>query len=113
VLGARIQDKDCEVRVFKLSHASHRICRYEFKGEGFSVITKFFGSALVCKYVPGRSLFWYFNHRRKLEEKLELVVDMLKKLHDNTQTYYNKENEFSKFNYFLKHLKIIACGHLT
>ncbi|AAM05734.1 phosphotransferase [Methanosarcina acetivorans] len=148
VLGARIQDKDCEVRVFKLSHASHKICRYEFKGEGFSVIVKFFGiptgmikkynsyalmkkeyeylkkagkiidvpepiainknfsCVLVCKYVSGRSLFWYFNHRRKLEEKLELVADMLRKFHDNTQTYYDKEKEFSKFNYVLKHLEI-------
>lgn len=148
MLGDRIQDKDCEVRVFKLSHASHRICRYEFKGEGFSVIAKFFGiptgmikkydsyalmkkeyeylkkagkiidvpepiainknfsCVLVCKYVPGRPLFWYFNHRRTLEEKLELVADMLRKLHDNTQTYYDKENEFSKFNYILEHLKI-------
>lgn len=147
-LGDRIRNKDCEVRVFKLSHASHRVCRYEFKGERFSVVAKFFGIptgmikkydgytlmkkeysylkrvskiieipepiaankdfcyVLVSKYVPGRSLFWYFDHRKGLMKKLELVADTLRKLHENTQTYYDKENEFSKFNNVLKHLKI-------
>jgi hypothetical protein len=42
VLTDRIQDKDCEVRIFELSHASHRVCKYEFKGEKFSVVDKFF-----------------------------------------------------------------------
>lgn len=148
VLGDRIQNKYCEVRIFKLSHASHRVCRYEFKGEGFSVIAKFFAiptgmikkydsyvlmkkeyeylkkarkiidapepiainkdfcCVLVSKYVPGKSLFWYFEHGKEQKEKLELVADLLKKLHKNTQTYYDKENEFSKFNYVLQHLKI-------
>ena len=149
MLGDRIQDKGCKVRIFKLSQASHRVCKYEFKGEGFSVIAKFFAiptgtikkydsyslmkkeyeylkkarkiidvpepiainkdfsCVLVSKYVPGRPLFWYFNHRKELEEKLELVADMLRKLHDNTHIYkYDKEDEFSKFNYVLNHLKI-------
>lgn len=148
VLADRIRDKDCEVRVFKLSHASHRVCKYEFKGEELSVIAKFFAiptgrikkydsyglmkkeyanlikarkvidapepiainkdfnCALVSKYVPGRPLFWYFKHRRDLKEKLELIADLLRKLHDNTQTYYSKEEEFSKFCDILNHLKI-------
>ncbi|RPJ77168.1 MAG: aminoglycoside phosphotransferase family protein, partial [Alphaproteobacteria bacterium] len=42
----------------------------------------------------------------ELKEKLELVAHMLRKLHDNTQTYYDKEEEFSKFSYVLNHLKI-------
>jgi len=42
VLTDRIQDKNCEVRIFKLSHASHRVCKYELKGENFSVVAKFF-----------------------------------------------------------------------
>lgn len=148
VLGDRIQDKDCEVRIFKLSHASHRVCKYEFKGKKLSVIAKFFSiptgkikkydsyslmkkeyenlkkarkiidvpepiainkdfnCVLVSKYVSGRPLFWYFEHRRELKEKLELIANMLRKLHDNTQTYYDKEEEFSKFNIVLNHLKI-------
>lgn len=52
VLANRIQDKDCEVRIFKLSHASHRVCKYEFKGERLSVIAKFFAipTGRVKKY---------------------------------------------------------------
>jgi tRNA A-37 threonylcarbamoyl transferase component Bud32 len=148
VLGNRIQNKSCEVRIFKLSHASHRVCRYEFRGENITVIVKFFAiptgkikkydsyslmekeykdlkkarkiidvpepiainkdfnCVLVSKYVHGKTLFWYFKHRTKLKEKLELIADMLRKLHDNTQTNYDKENEFLKFNYVLNHLKI-------
>ena len=148
VLEDRIQDKDCEVRVFKLSHASHRVCKYEFKRQKISVVTKFFAlptgkiknydsyslmkkeyadlkkarkiidvpepiainkdfnCALVSIYEPGRPLFWYFRHRGELKEKLELIANMLRKLHDNTQTYYDKEEEFSKFNYALDHLNV-------
>jgi hypothetical protein len=52
VLGDRIHNKGCEVRVFKLSHASHRICKYEFKGEKLTVIAKFFAipTGMIKKY---------------------------------------------------------------
>lgn len=148
VLGDRIHDKDCEVRIFKLSHASHRVCKYEFKGERLSIVAKFFSiptgkmknydsysmmkkeyedlkkarkiidvpepiainkdfnRVLVCRYISGRPLFWYFKHRKMLKEKLELVANMLRKLHDNTQAYYDKEEEFSKFDYILNHLRV-------
>lgn len=148
MLSDRIKDKDCEIRVFKLSHASHRVCKYEFKGEKLSVVAKFFAiptgkikkydsyslmkkeytdlkkvrkiidvpepiainkdfkCVLVSKHVPGKPLFWYFKHRGKLKEKLELIAKTLRKLHDNTQASYDKEGEFSKFNYVLNHLKI-------
>lgn len=151
VLGDRIHNKGCKVRVFKLSHASHRICKYEFKGEKVTIIAKFFGiptgvikkynsygsmnkeyenlkkaqkiinvpepiatnrefnCVLASKYVSGKPLFWYLKHRKELKEKLELIADMLRKLHENTQTYYDKENEFSKFHYVLNHLKINQC----
>jgi tRNA A-37 threonylcarbamoyl transferase component Bud32 len=148
VLGDSIHNRGCEVRVFELSHASHRVCKFEFKGEKLSVIAKFFAiptgviknydsyslmkkeygdlkkarkfinvpepiainrdfnRVLVSKYIPGKSLFWHFKHRKELKEKLELVADMLRKLHENTQTYYDKEYEFSKFHYVLDHLEI-------
>jgi hypothetical protein len=148
VLEYRIHNRGCEVRIFKLSHASHRIWKCEFKGEKITVIAKFFAiptgviknydsysfmkkeygdlkkarrfinipepiainrdsnCVLVSKYVSGKSLFWHFKHRKELKEKLELIADMLRKLHESTQTYYDKENEFSKFHSVLNHLKI-------
>ncbi len=151
VLGDRIHNKSCEVRIFKLSHASHQICKYEFKEEKLTVIAKFFAiptgiikkydsyslmkkefedfkkarklidvpepiainkkfnCVLVSKYVPGKPLFWNFKHRKDLMKKLELIADMLRKLHENTKTYYDKENEFSKIHYVLNHLKISRC----
>lgn len=69
-------------------------------------INKDFNCALISRYVLGRPLFWYFKNRGELKEKLELIANMLKKLHNNTQTYYYKEEEFSKFNYVLDHLKV-------
>jgi thiamine kinase-like enzyme len=65
-----------------------------------------FKCVLVSKYVPGRTLFWYFKHRRALNEKLELIADVLRKLHDDTQTYFDITGEFSKFDYVLENLKI-------
>ncbi|AKB37588.1 hypothetical protein MSSAC_2998 [Methanosarcina siciliae C2J] len=41
VVGHRIRDKKCRVNVFK-HNSSHTVCRYQFKGEHFSVMAKFF-----------------------------------------------------------------------
>jgi tRNA A-37 threonylcarbamoyl transferase component Bud32 len=41
-LGARIQNKDCRAIVYKLGPASHTVCRYDFEGENYGVIAKFF-----------------------------------------------------------------------
>jgi aminoglycoside phosphotransferase (APT) family kinase protein len=37
----RLENDRCKVRVFKIP-ASHTVCRYEFKGEDFSVVSKFY-----------------------------------------------------------------------
>lgn len=42
VLGDRIQNKRCEVIVYKIEGASHTVCRYLFKGEGYNVVAKFY-----------------------------------------------------------------------
>ena len=41
-LGERIQDHRSDVVVFKRSPASHTVCRYEFRDEDFSVVSKFY-----------------------------------------------------------------------
>lgn len=37
----RLHDDKCKVRVYKIP-ASHTVCRYEFKGEDFGVVSKFY-----------------------------------------------------------------------
>ncbi|MDN7024979.1 aminoglycoside phosphotransferase family protein [Methanoculleus sp. FWC-SCC1] len=43
VLGDRVHNPACRVRVYRISPASHTVCRYAFSGEKFSVVGKFFG----------------------------------------------------------------------
>ncbi|WP_406662027.1 phosphotransferase [Methanolobus sp. ZRKC3] len=42
LLGERIQNKNCEVDVFKYNPSSHTVCRYKFREERYSVVAKFF-----------------------------------------------------------------------
>ncbi|TGC10633.1 phosphotransferase [Methanolobus halotolerans] len=42
ILGDRISNKYCETDVFKYDRSSHTVCKYKFRGEGCSVIVKFF-----------------------------------------------------------------------
>jgi hypothetical protein len=37
----RLHNDKCKVRVYKIP-ASHTVCRYEFKGEDFGVVSKFY-----------------------------------------------------------------------
>ena len=41
VVGDRLRNKNCSVNVFKYN-SSHTVCKYQFKGEHFSVMAKFF-----------------------------------------------------------------------
>ncbi|KUG19632.1 hypothetical protein ASZ90_010643 [hydrocarbon metagenome] len=43
VLEARVENPLCRVQVYRIRPASHAVCRYEFLGEGHSVVGKFFG----------------------------------------------------------------------
>lgn len=42
IMDERIQDKNCRIKVYRIWPSSHTVCRYEFAGEGISVIGKFF-----------------------------------------------------------------------
>ncbi|APH39726.1 phosphotransferase [Methanohalophilus halophilus] len=145
MLKDRIQNKKCVVRVFQFS-GSHMVRRYEFEGEGFSVMAKFFNRpmglikkydpdkamvneykklkrikhiidisrpiainrnfdcVLVTEYVSGRPLYWYFHHENHLYDSLTAVAHLLRKLHDNTKTYYDREREFRMLKKNLDHL---------
>ncbi|HWQ18345.1 MAG TPA: phosphotransferase [Methanotrichaceae archaeon] len=45
-LGARIHNTDCRVDVYKLGPASHTVCRYDFEGENYGVVAKFFAEPI-------------------------------------------------------------------
>ncbi len=45
ILGDRISNKECETDVYKYDPSSHTVCRYNFRGEEYSVIVKFFAEA--------------------------------------------------------------------
>jgi aminoglycoside phosphotransferase (APT) family kinase protein len=147
IVGHRLKNRGCFVKVFK-HNSSHTVCKYEFEGEHFSVMSKFFSEptgklkcynphrgmmkeyrnlekvasiinvakplavnkkfncALVTEYISGKPLSWYIKHEDKLDERLALVAHMLRHLHDNTTSSYNKENEFKNYHIVLSHLKL-------
>jgi tRNA A-37 threonylcarbamoyl transferase component Bud32 len=147
VVGHKLQNKQCLVKVFK-NNSSHTVCKYQFEGEHFCVMAKFFSEpkgvlkcynphrgmmkeyrnlenvasiinvaqplavnenfncVLVTEYISGKPLSWYIKHEDKLNERLASVAHMLRKLHDNTKSSYNKENEFKNFHKILDHLKL-------
>jgi aminoglycoside phosphotransferase (APT) family kinase protein len=41
-LEDRIDDKKCPVNVYQFPQASHTVCRYDFNGEDYSVVSKFY-----------------------------------------------------------------------
>ena len=53
-LGERIQEDRCDVVVFKLSTSSHAVCRYELRGEDFSVVSKFYAGPTGWKRKYGQ-----------------------------------------------------------
>jgi aminoglycoside phosphotransferase (APT) family kinase protein len=58
VLGDKIRNKRCDVAVYRISPASHTVCRYEFIGENYSVVAKFYAepTGAMKSYDPVRSM---------------------------------------------------------
>ena len=69
-------------------------------------VNKKFNCVLVTEHIPGKSLGWYFKHEERLYERLAAVAHMLRQLHENTKSSYNKENEFRNYHEVLDHLKL-------
>jgi tRNA A-37 threonylcarbamoyl transferase component Bud32 len=147
VVGHKPRNKQCMVKVFKYN-SSHTVCKYQFEGEHFSVMAKFFSEptgrlvnynhrrgmmkeyrnlekvasiinvakplavnkkyncVLVTEYISGKPLSWYIKHEDKLDERLASIAHMLRQLHDNTKSSYDKVNEFKNFREVLDHLKL-------
>jgi tRNA A-37 threonylcarbamoyl transferase component Bud32 len=81
ILGERIRRKNCHVDVYKIKPASHTVCRYEFEGENYSVIAKFFAEPTGWKrdYDPVKSMEREFKNL----EIVEKVIDVPRPLAAN------------------------------
>ncbi len=65
IAGERVGNKRCNVAVHKIAPASHTVCRYEFIGENYSVVAKFYaeptGAGSLDEYDPVRSMRQEFD----------------------------------------------------
>jgi tRNA A-37 threonylcarbamoyl transferase component Bud32 len=68
ILGTNIDNDRCEVEVYRLNPASHTVCRYNFSGEEFSVVGKFYSESIGWKNNgdPSSLLRREFNALKKL-----------------------------------------------
>jgi tRNA A-37 threonylcarbamoyl transferase component Bud32 len=74
VLADRIHNKKCNVAVYKFRPASHTVCRYEFEGEEYSVVAKFYAEPTGWRrhYNPVRSL----EREYKILKNVEQIIDI-------------------------------------
>lgn len=75
VVGDRIKNKDCKVRVFKRNHASHTVCRFEFAGENYSVMAKFFAEpqGKIREYDPREAMLKEYLNLRRVEKIIDIA----------------------------------------
>ncbi len=74
VLGDRIRHKRCKVRVYKIAPASHTVCRYEFEGENYGVVAKFYAEPTGWKrnYNPVHSMEREFRMLKKVQSIINI-----------------------------------------
>ncbi len=101
VLGDRIQKKKSNVRVFKLTPSSHTVCRFEFKDEGYSVITKFYAepTGWKKKYNAARAMQKEYDTLKKVEPIIDIPRPMAskKEFHCALVTEYVHGNTLYKY----------------
>jgi tRNA A-37 threonylcarbamoyl transferase component Bud32 len=73
-LDGRIGNKKCNVRVFMIDPASHTVCKYEFIGEGYSVVAKFYAEPTGWKrsYNSANAMEREFQMLRKIERIIDV-----------------------------------------
>jgi tRNA A-37 threonylcarbamoyl transferase component Bud32 len=74
VLGDRIRHKRCKVHVFRIFPASHTVCRYDFDGEDYGVVAKFYAEPTGWKrnYNPVHSMEREFWTLKKIENIISI-----------------------------------------
>ena len=148
ILWGRIENKECKVLVYKVNPASHTVCRFDFVGENYSIVAKFFSEptgfqksydakramenefhalkkvgkiinvpkpiaikkefncVLITEYHPGEPLTEFLLNEKDIYEKIASVSKILRKLHKNTLSGYDKEREFASFHNVLNYLNL-------
>ncbi len=76
----RLHNKNCKVRVYKIP-ASHTVCRYEFEGEGFSVVAKFYAEPIGGNrnYNASRAMDKEFKKLQKVEKIIDISRPIAKR----------------------------------
>ena len=75
----RIHNDRCKVRVYKIS-ASHTVCRYEFEGEDFGVVSKFYDEPIGGNrnYNAMRAMDREFEKLKKVEGIIDVSRPLAK-----------------------------------
>lgn len=78
IIGERLHNKACDVAVYKIEPASHAVCRYNFLGEDYGVIAKFYAEPTGWKkdYDPEKSMEREFKNLKVVEN----IIDVPKPL---------------------------------
>ncbi len=101
VLGDRIRKKKSRVKVYKLAPSSHTVCRYEFEGDDYGVIAKFYaeptGWNRNCN--PARAMHREFETLKKVEPIIDIPkpIAAKKEFHCALITEYVQGKDLYKY----------------
>jgi hypothetical protein len=100
IAGERIGNKRCNVAVHKISPASHTVCRYEFEGENYSVVAKFYAepTGRLNQYNPVKSMEREYDVLRSLDKIINVPrpIAIRKDYHCVLVTEYVRAKPFFK-----------------
>lgn len=74
ILDDRISNKKCDVRVYKVEPVSHTVCRYDFVGENYGVVAKFYAEPTGWKrdYNPVESMEMEFGMLKRVDRIIDV-----------------------------------------
>lgn len=77
VVGHRLRNKQCLVKVFK-HNSSHTVCKYQFEGENFSVMAKFFSepTGRLKNYNPHRGMMKEYRNLGKAASIINVATPL-------------------------------------
>jgi serine/threonine-protein kinase RIO1 len=101
IVGERINDRRCNVAVYKISPAPHTVCRYEFVGENYSVVAKFYAepTGRIISYDPSQSMQQEFNALKSFNSIINMPkpIAVKKDFHCVLVTEHIRGKPFCKF----------------